>query len=139
MVLTAGHGSLGSITSALSFDSLTILGNHTPHTSHTFSALSQSRKHIKIWSLGSTVQSSGFRLPTRFLEKGIQAPMAQGRSNIIISMSKWIRTSRLLLKNSLSLKFRVQRFGYRRGFGFREGPLANIDEFATLGERRKSM
>jgi len=30
-----------------------------------------------------------------YLEKGIQTPMAQGRSTKIISMIKWIRTSRL--------------------------------------------
>ena len=35
--------------------------------------------------------------------EGIQTPMAQGRSTKIISMIKWIRTSRLSIKNSLSL------------------------------------
>ena len=30
-----------------------------------------------------------------YLEKGIQTPMAKGRSTKIISMIKWIRTSRL--------------------------------------------
>jgi len=39
-----------------------------------------------------------------YLEKGIQTPMAQGRSTKIISMIKWSRTSRLSTKNSLSLK-----------------------------------
>ena len=34
---------------------------------------------------------------------GIQTPMAQGRSTKIISMIKWIRTSRLSIKNSFSL------------------------------------
>ena len=34
---------------------------------------------------------------------GIQAPMAQGQSTQIISMIKWIRTSRLSIKSSLSL------------------------------------
>jgi len=38
-----------------------------------------------------------------YLEKGIQTPMAQGRSTKIISMIKWIRTSRLSIKNPLSL------------------------------------
>ena len=38
-----------------------------------------------------------------YLEKGIQTPMAQGLSTKIISMIKWIRTSRLSIKNSLSL------------------------------------
>ena len=33
--------------------------------------------------------------------RGIQAPMAHGRSTKIISMIKWIRTSRLSIKNSL--------------------------------------
>ena len=37
------------------------------------------------------------------MEKGIQTPMAQGRSTKIISMITWIRTSRLSIKNSLSL------------------------------------
>jgi len=44
------------------------------------------------------------KVDIRLPEKGIQTPMAQGRSTIIISMIKWIRTSRLLIKNSLSLK-----------------------------------
>ena len=37
-----------------------------------------------------------------YLEKGIQTPMAQGRSTKIITMIKWIRTIRLSIKNSLS-------------------------------------
>ena len=37
-----------------------------------------------------------------YLERGIQTPMAQGRSTKIISMIKWIRTSRLSMKNSPS-------------------------------------
>ena len=37
-----------------------------------------------------------------YLEKGIQTPMAQGRSTKIISMIKWVRSSRLSVKNSLS-------------------------------------
>ena len=36
-----------------------------------------------------------------YLEKGIQTPMAQGRSTKIITMIKWIRTSGLSIKNSL--------------------------------------
>ena len=36
------------------------------------------------------------------VRKGIQIPMAQGRSTEIISMIKWIRTSRLSVKNSLA-------------------------------------
>ena len=35
------------------------------------------------------------------LERGIQTPMAHGRSTKIISIIKWIRTSRLSIKNSL--------------------------------------
>ena len=38
-----------------------------------------------------------------YLEKGIQTPMAQGPSIKFISMIKWIRTSRLSMKN-LSMK-----------------------------------
>jgi len=37
-----------------------------------------------------------------YLKKGIQIPMAQGRSTKVISMIKRIRTSRLAIKNSLS-------------------------------------
>jgi len=37
-----------------------------------------------------------------YLEKGIQAPMAQGRSTQTISIIEWIQTSRLSIKNSLS-------------------------------------
>ena len=37
-----------------------------------------------------------------YLEKRIQTPMAQGRSTHIISMIKWIRTSTLSIKSSLS-------------------------------------
>jgi len=44
--------------------------------------------------------------------------MAQGRSTKIISMIKWIRTSRLLTKNFLSdvsgLAFRVPGFAFNR-------------------------
>ena len=36
------------------------------------------------------------------LAQEIQTPMAQGRSNRTISMNKWIRASRLSIKNSLS-------------------------------------
>jgi len=36
-----------------------------------------------------------------YLGKGIQTLLAQGRSTKIISMIKWIRTSRLSIKNSL--------------------------------------
>ena len=36
-------------------------------------------------------------------ENGIQTPMAQGQSTKIISMIKWIRTSRLSMKNSVSV------------------------------------
>ena len=38
-----------------------------------------------------------------YLKKGIQAPVAQGRSTKIISMIEWTRTSRLSIKISLSL------------------------------------
>ena len=38
-----------------------------------------------------------------YLEKGIQNPVAQGRSTKVISMIEWIRTSRLSMKNYLSL------------------------------------
>ena len=37
-----------------------------------------------------------------YLEKGIQTPVAQGRSTRTISMIKWTRTSRLSIKISLA-------------------------------------
>ena len=48
------------------------------------------------------------------LETGIQTPMAQGRFHEMISMIKWIRTSRLSIKNSFSLQvsgFRILGLG----------------------------
>jgi len=51
-----------------------------------------------------------------YLEKGIQTPMAQDRSTKIISMIKWIRTSRLSMKNSLStrpLPWQQSALGFR--------------------------
>ena len=39
--------------------------------------------------------------------------MAQGRSTKIISMIKWMRTSRLSMKNYLSLEFRVWGLGFK--------------------------
>ena len=45
----------------------------------------------------------------------IQTPMAQGRSTKIISMIKWLRTGRSLMKNSLSLSV------------YREGELGSVD------------
>ena len=44
-----------------------------------------------------------------YLEKEIQTPMAQGRSSQIISTIEWIRTSRLSIKNSLSLPHSLLR------------------------------
>ena len=38
-----------------------------------------------------------------YLEKGVQTPMAQGRSTRIILMIKWVRVSRLSTKKSLSV------------------------------------
>ena len=43
------------------------------------------------------------KVDVRFPGKEIQTPMAQGRSTKIISMIKWIQTSKLSIKNSLSL------------------------------------
>ena len=39
-----------------------------------------------------------------YLEKAIQTPMAQGRSTEIISMMKWIETSRFSIQNSFSFR-----------------------------------
>ena len=44
-----------------------------------------------------------------YLEKKILIPMAQGRSIKIISMIKWIRTSRMSTNNSLSAGFQGLR------------------------------
>ena len=57
---------------------------------------------------GFGFRNSGFelRVQTRVLPAGcagIQTPMVQGRSTKIISMIRWIRTSRLTIQNSLSL------------------------------------
>ena len=43
-------------------------------------------------------------------QKGTQTPLAPGRSTKIISMIRWIRTSRLPIKNSLSLFLTVNFF-----------------------------
>ena len=43
---------------------------------------------------------------------GTQTPMAQGRSSKIISMIKWIRTSRLSVKNCLSARPLGQAYSY---------------------------
>jgi len=53
------------------------------------------------------------------LEQAIQTPMAQGRSTKIISTSKWIRTSKLSMKHSLSL-----RVSPRQGFWIGSGKVA---------------
>ena len=42
------------------------------------------------------------------LEKGVQTPMAQGRSTKIISMIKWIGTNRLSMNNSPSRVYGVE-------------------------------
>ena len=46
-----------------------------------------------------------------YLEKRIQTRMAQGRSTKVVSMIKWIRTSRLSRKNSLSLSGAPRAWG----------------------------
>ena len=43
-----------------------------------------------------------------YLEKGIQTPMARGQSTKIIFIMRWIRTSRLSIKNFLSLIVRTR-------------------------------
>ena len=45
---------------------------------------------------------TGLNVPDRLRDQGIQTPMAQGLSIKIISTIKWIRTSRLSIKKSLS-------------------------------------
>ena len=57
------------------------------------------------WIRTSRLSIKNSRLPPPatpregYLEKGIQTPMAQGRSTKIITMIKWIRTGRLSIKN----------------------------------------
>ena len=57
--------------------------------------------------LGDALPASGLRVTRkvdiRLTDEGVQTPMAQGRSTKIISMIKWIRTSKLSIKISLSL------------------------------------
>jgi hypothetical protein len=50
----------------------------------------------------STLPRARGRLILSYVEKGIQTPMAQGRSTKLSYMAKWIRTSSLGIKNSLS-------------------------------------
>ena len=52
-------------------------------------------------TFGNPSQGSG-AVCMAAVKKRIQTPMAQGRSTKIISMIKWIRTSRLSIKNSPS-------------------------------------
>ena len=57
------------------------------------------------WILLLARRPGGFesrKADIRLLEMGIQTPMAQGRPTKIISMIRWIRTSRLPIKSSLS-------------------------------------
>ena len=51
-----------------------------------------------------------------FLQKGIQTPMAQGRSTEIITMIKWIRTSRLSIKELSLSRFPASNGTPVRGF-----------------------
>ena len=55
------------------------------------------------------------------MERGIQTPMAQGRSTEIISMIKWIRTSRLSIKISITL-----------GSGGRNEPGSGLEEAVEM-------
>ena len=82
----------------------------------------------RLCTCGSRRQSRlSSKVDIRLPEKGIQTPMAQGRSTKIISMIKWIRTSRPSIKNSVSrctgppeaagTGERVQRLHERRGPG----------------------
>ena len=72
---------------------------------------------VRVQGSGFRVQGSGFRVPGsgfRVLGSGFRVPgsgfrvqgsapdAAQGRSTKLMSMIKWIRTSRLSIKNSLS-------------------------------------
>ena len=59
--------------------------------------------------------------------RGIQTAMAQGRSTQIISMIKWIRTSRLSIDNSLSLSY-----GGGRWVRARAGGAGALDARAAL-------
>ena len=56
--------------------------------------------------------------------------MAQGRSTKIISMFKWIRTSRLSVKISLS-----RQAGLLKRFGIKEAALPHIQLFASSSEK----
>ena len=65
-----------------------------------------------------TLPSALGRQVSVYLKKGIQTAMAQGRSTTLISMIKWIRTSRLSIKNFLF-------------------PSANEADSKTASERRR--
>jgi len=60
----------------------------------------QGQCYPMVYCIGFRVSKFGYQAIGR---TGIQIPMAQGRSTKIISMIQWIRTSRLSIKNSLSL------------------------------------
>ena len=60
------------------------------------------------WLLYNNISCHSQPLPLHTKHSTLCAdPMAQGRSTQIISMIKWIRTSRLSIKNSLSLQIAI--------------------------------
>ena len=60
-----------------------------------------------------------------YLEKGSQTCMAQGRSTKIISIIKWIRTTRLSIKNSLSTTTPAEDFSNLENSQVVQGYLAH--------------
>ena len=80
----------------------TLYPNPQPTTPDPFHAVGFADRAI--YSHGTSQELLGTlgRKMQGYREKGIQTPMAQGRSTKIISMMKWIRTSRFSIKNSLS-------------------------------------
>ena len=66
---------------------------------------------------GTGYETTGYEPLTRNVDmrlpgKGNSTPMVQGRSTKIISIIKWIRTSRLSIKNSLSYEPSPKTTGY---------------------------
>jgi hypothetical protein len=66
-----------------------------------------------------------------YLEKGIQTPMARDRSTKIILMIKWIRTSRLSIKNSLSLRSLAQSLTYPYALWYKPCPVQSTSSALT--------
>jgi len=68
---------------------------------------------------------------------GFQNPMAQGRSTRIISMTKWIRSSRLSIKNCLSLGDEWTVLHPGTGTGYHPTALRTVGSYGRGGDGRR--